>query len=57
MDFYVDLAITVLLRILKDRTTSRRYYPALAKVFVAIRDLADLDKNLAAEIQHRTPGV
>lgn len=32
MDFYVDLAVAVLLRLIKDRRTVMKYLEALAKV-------------------------
>lgn len=53
MDFYVDLAVAVLLRLVKDRRGIVKYYPALAKVYLAIRDLADVDPKLAAELEKR----
>lgn len=53
MDFYVDLAITVLLRLLKDRKSAQKYYPAIAKVYLAIRTMSELDLSLMAEITKR----
>jgi len=32
MDFYIDIGIAVLLRLLRDRRGIDRYYPALAKL-------------------------
>lgn len=53
MDFYVDVAFAVLLRLLKDRKGITRYYAALAKLYLAIRTLADVDQKLEAEILSR----
>jgi hypothetical protein len=50
MDFYVDLAVAVLLRLIKDRRGVVKYYPALAKVYAAIQKLSSLDGKLADEI-------
>lgn len=36
MDFYVDLAVAVLLRLLKDRRAFKKYAKALVKVYNAI---------------------
>lgn len=43
MDFYVDLAVAVLLRLIKDSRSRRKYYPALVKVFITLRTLFDDD--------------
>lgn len=51
MDFYVDLAVAVLLRLLKDKRGLAKYYPAIAKVYVAIHRAAQLDQQLAAAIE------
>lgn len=45
MDFYVDLAVAVLLRLLRDRRAARPYFAALAKVTLRLNDLADTDKS------------
>jgi len=50
MDFYVDLAVAVLLRLLKDKRGLAKYYSAIAKVYVAIMRAARLDQQLAAAI-------
>ena len=44
MDFYVDLAIAVLLRLVKDKRSVARYYVALAKVFLTLRNLTESDE-------------
>lgn len=36
MDFYVDLAVAVLLRLVKDKRASKPYIKALAKVYNSI---------------------
>jgi len=54
MDFYVDLAVAVLLRLVRDRRGAEKYYPALAKVYVAITALAKADQRLQEEIAKRS---
>ena len=51
MDFYVDLAIAVLLRLLKDRRSFARYADALAKVYVAIEKAANVDATIRDAIE------
>ena len=36
MDFYVDLAVAVLLRLLKDKRQRGKYLPALRKIYNTI---------------------
>lgn len=43
MDFYVDIAVAVIIRLLKDRRSVTKYYPALAKVAAALLDLTASD--------------
>jgi hypothetical protein len=50
MDFYVDLAVAVLLRLIKDRRGRLRYYPALAKVFLALSQLSEADAEFRKTI-------
>ena len=47
MDFYIDLGVSAILRLLKDRRGVQRYYSALAKVFVRLEQLRDLDQQFA----------
>lgn len=51
MDFYVDLGVAVLLRLIKDRRNVRRYYDALAKIFVKLQELIELDKGFAEVVE------
>lgn len=39
MDFYIDIGVAALLRLLKDRRSAPRYFPALAKVHVQLDHL------------------
>jgi len=50
MEFYVDLAVAVLLRLLKDKRGLPKYYAAIAKVYVSIDEASTLDKNLSDAI-------
>ena len=51
MDFYFDIGMAVILRIISDRKNAQKYYQALAKLFLALRDLGDLDAKFAAAIE------
>lgn len=53
MDFYISLAITVLLQVLKDRKQAKRVYPALAKVYVQTELVAQTDQSLMDEIDRQ----
>lgn len=48
MDFYVDLAVAVLLRLIKDRRASMKYLEALAKVHRELERLYEVSPNYAA---------
>lgn len=48
MDFYVDLAVAVLLRLVKDRRGAMKYLEALAKVHRELDRLYDESPNYAA---------
>ena len=56
MDFYVDLAVAVLLRLIKDRRSVRKYFPALAKVHRAISALAQSEAELRNLIERSEVG-
>lgn len=47
MDFYVDIAVAVLLRLVKDRRSVAKYYSALAKVYNALLMLMEVDPVFA----------
>jgi hypothetical protein len=53
MDFYVDLAVAVLLRLIKDRRSVARYYPALAKVVVTLEALLRDDPAFARIVKSK----
>jgi len=58
MDFYIDIGIAVILRIIKDRRQRVKYYAALAKVFVKLELVSTLDPQFLAEIEsQRNKGV
>jgi hypothetical protein len=48
MDFYVDLAVAVLLRLLKDAYYRRKYIPALYKVYEALGVVFSSDVDFVA---------
>lgn len=48
MDFYVDLAVAVLLRLIKDRRGAMKYLEALAKVHRELDRLYEQSPNYAA---------
>jgi len=50
VDFYIDIGIAVILRVLKDRKKARQYFDAFAKVYVRIAEVAAIDQELAAAI-------
>lgn len=50
MDFWTDIAMTVLLRLLKDKKAVKKWIPALAKLFLALREAADTDTDLQKAI-------
>jgi len=53
MDFYINLALGVLLQVLKDTGQARRFFPALAKIYVKTELLAQGNESLQAEIDHQ----
>lgn len=55
MDFYFDIGMAVILRILKDRKNVAKYYTPLAKLFLALRDLGDVDSRFAEVIERKDP--
>lgn len=50
MDFWSNLAFSIVLAIIANRKDVSRSYPVLAKVFVKIRFLSLADARLADEI-------
>ena len=53
MDFYIDIGIAAILRILKDRRSSAKYADALAKVYVKLRDAVALDQRLQNAVERQ----
>jgi len=53
MDRWTTLAISILLAVVADRKEARKVYPALAKIYVKIHMLAQLDQNLQVEIERQ----
>jgi len=53
MDFYVDLALTVLLRLITDRKSVGRYYQALAKLFLRLEALMGDDPVFARTVKQK----
>ena len=53
MDFYVDLAVSVLLRLVKDRRSVGKYYKALAKVHLVLEELYTHDKLFADVVDQK----
>ena len=53
MDFWAELGITALLRLLKDKRKAKQHYPAIAKVFVKAEIVAMRDRDLQVEIEHQ----
>lgn len=39
MDFYFDIGMAVILRVIKDRKNAAKYFDALAKLFIKLRIL------------------
>ena len=56
MDFYVDLAIAVLLRLLKDRREIRKYRSAIVKVAAAIQIAFADDEQFAQQVEQKVKG-
>lgn len=52
-DILIDLGIAALLRILKSKKDVQRFLPALAKVFVAIENVAAVVPDLAGAIEKK----
>jgi len=53
MDFYVNLAVTVLLQLIKERKGIARYYAALAKIVLALESLSRDDPAFARTLKSK----
>lgn len=51
MDFYINLAISILLQVIRDSKANKKFYPALAKVYVKLQIAANMDQALVLEIE------
>jgi hypothetical protein len=56
LDFYVDLAVAVLLRLLKDTYFRKKYIPALFKVYNALGVAFTTDTDFVAYRMQRDGG-
>jgi len=56
MDFYFDLGMAVILRILKDRRSAPKYYSALAKLYVGLLRLVESDSAFAKVVKDKLEG-
>jgi hypothetical protein len=53
MDFYVDIALAVLLRLLKNPKHSQPYFAALAKLHEALEKMMLMSPAFRAEVEKR----
>jgi len=53
MDFYFDIGIAVILRIIKDRRNVVKYYSALAKLYERLLHLVETDSAFAKEVRKK----
>jgi len=53
MDFYFDIGVAVILRVIKDRRNAPKYFSALAKVLVKLEDLASTDPAFARAVKEK----
>lgn len=52
-EFWIDLGVSAILRILRNKKKIQAWLPALAKVFVTIENTAQLVPDLAAAIEKK----
>jgi hypothetical protein len=57
MDFYFDIGMAVLLRILRDRRELRKYRSAFLKLAAAIQAAFESDPSFTAELSQKVKGV
>lgn len=53
MDFWFDIGMAVILRVMKDRTQLNKFRSALAKLYVELLRLQDRDPLLAKAIKDK----
>lgn len=51
MDFYIDVAVTLLLRALEDKKNWTKFGAALAKVFVRLERVIEQSPTLRAQVE------
>jgi len=51
MDFYFDIGLEVILRIVKDRRNAAKYFEGLAKLYVKLEALAVSDPAFARYVK------
>lgn len=56
MDFYFDIGMAVILRILKERRNVGKYYTALAKLYVHLLRLVESDAAFARTVKLKLEG-
>lgn len=56
MDFYFDIGMAVILRIIKDRRNVGKYYSALAKLYVSLLRLVETDSNFSRAVKLKLEG-
>lgn len=53
MNFYINLAISVLLQVVGDIKEAKKIYPALAKIFIKLEIISQVDPAFMAEVEHQ----
>lgn len=53
MEFYIMIAITVLLNVLKNPAAHRKVFPALAKIQVTAESLEESNPDYAVEVERQ----
>lgn len=56
MDFYFDIGMAVILRIIKDKHGRVKYYKALSKLFEELSALRKLDPEFDKQVVERLRG-
>jgi hypothetical protein len=56
MDFYFDIGMAIILRIIRDRRNAQKYFAALAKLYVELSNLISLDPAFARAVKLKQEG-
>lgn len=51
MDFYFDIGMAIILRIIRDRRNAQKYFSALAKLYIELSKLMSLDPAFARAVK------